>query len=286
MRERADAILSAENSWLRGKVKRIRCVPPEEIDKAWVRDGIPAEPPAGRGKRAAWTEAVLAAVPPSRWCERFAAEPADLIAAVLKDDFAESVLLGWTAAAAAFAQSDKGVADWMRPLWDHWLGIVRQPQSKSQQEAHWRLHTLLTAMSRHEAETAVAAMLANVAPSDSFDALLLLPLLSHPWSRAFSGGYLAAVRRAFQSSADHLTHRWAGTLSTAARAIPRDAFDDALALSGFAQSDAGNRWYEQLAAREVSKFVETIQFRRDVYDEITACKETALAGSLTSFPDR
>jgi hypothetical protein len=129
-------------------------------------------------------------------------------------------------------------------------------------------------------------MLANVAPSDSFDALLLLPLLSHPWSRAFSGGYLAAVRRAFQSSADHLTHRWAGTLSTAARAIPRDAFDDALALSGFAQSDAGNRWYEQLAAREVSKFVETIQFRRDVYDEITACKETALAGSLTSFPDR
>ncbi len=265
MQARADAMLTADAPG--PKLKRLRCTPPEEIDKTWVRDGVPAKPPPGRGKRAVWTESVLAAVPPSRWSARFAAEPARLIAAAGGDDFGQAVLVGWTLAATAFARRDGPSADWLRPLWDHWAGAVGRKRGKAQAEGAEHLQALLGAMTGPEAEAALTSMLADAVTADSPIVLGLLQSAPRPWGPKFANAYLTAVRQVLKGRADNLAYQWANTLFVAGRAIPREAFDDALAPWQVAETTKAE-WYNQAATREIDKFTETIRLRQRFCEEV------------------
>ena len=71
----------------------------------------------GRGPRAGRLVRAVASVPPSHWCERFAATPAALIAAADAAEHGGDVLAGLLAAGARFAATDPAVpADWAPAL--------------------------------------------------------------------------------------------------------------------------------------------------------------------------
>lgn len=270
MRERADAILSAQTSWLRRK--RLCATPPEEIDKTWVRDGVPAKPPSGRGKRAVWTEAVLGVVPPSRWSERFTAEPAELIQAVRDDDFAEAVLAGWTTAAAAFTSCDESSAAWLRPLWDHWIGVLRRVGDKEKSNVEERLQAIGKAMTGGEMESALMPMLDSVPESEAPIIQRLLPLTPRPWSLTFSRHYLTTVRRRVQSRADLQSCHWAGTLVTAALAFPREVLAEALAPWSVAESEG--LMFGDALGRMIETSAEVIRLRQTFYEELTLTQKS------------
>ena len=263
MRLRAEVMLTV-NSAGGGNTLRLSCRPPEEIDKAWVRDGVPAKAPTGRGKRAMWTEAVLGMVPPSLWCEKFAASPEQLIAAIAEDTFASAVLVGWTQAAGALAASDAPTAAWLRPLWDHWADLGGNTTADQRVE---RLQRLLPAMQPGDAEAAILPMLSSGSARENNPIFVLLPQLPRPWSVSFGQNYLAAVRTMLKRQSDVLAYRWAGTFFAAGRALPTECFAAALAAWDVAKSAQGD-WHNRAAAREFEKFTDTIRTRQSFYDEV------------------
>ncbi len=126
--ERAAALLTytppaAPSVWqrLRGSVPRAQLdvvPPPAELPPEWLRDGLGAPVPHGTGVRAARLRELLARVPPRRWCERFGAEPAALLAALGDSEWRAAVVDGlldalalapdteWTDALVSVARDD------------------------------------------------------------------------------------------------------------------------------------------------------------------------------------
>lgn len=263
MEDRASAMLMAAGS---GAKLRVHCSPPQEIDKTWVRDGVPAKPPPGRGKRAVWAEAVLAAVPPSRWSQRFAAEPSQLIEAVRQSDFAQPVLVGWSLATAAFARDDDASAAWLRPLWDYWADGSKHASGQGQAEAAEHLTALFSAMSREDAEAVTLPMLAQAASAQSLVAHKLLVLIQRPWGAEFSRAYLAACREVLRSRTDNLAYQWSVSLFVAGRALPRELFAEA--LEPWEVAEGKGQWHSDAARREIEKFTDTIRLRQSFCNEL------------------
>ena len=83
------------------KKRRLEITLPASIDKATVRDGINAKPPAQQkiGERAYWLMQMIAMAPPSHWGEHFKSEIDTLIAAALSTDYAVDLLLAFSNAA-------------------------------------------------------------------------------------------------------------------------------------------------------------------------------------------
>jgi hypothetical protein len=248
----------------------LKCSPPEKIDRDWERDGVPAKAPLGRGLRAFWAETVLAAVPPAYWSGQFGVAPAELIAAVLDDQFEEAALLGWTEAAARFAAGDPGSAAWLMPLWEHWSGAAERMKGTGRANALERLKSLLPNLSRDEAERGMLDLLTIAAGSDNVESLALMILLPRPWSAAFSAKFLALVRRVLAKQSDNTAYQWANALFTVARAIPSDVFSGALAGWEVAALQKSSSWHVDAVQREIDKFIETIQTRQSFVEEIAS----------------
>ena len=263
-------MLSAETKGLLRKKTKLKCSPPEKIDRDWERDGIPGKAPSGRGLRAFWAETVLAAVPPSHWNAQFGIAPAELIAAVLDDQFEEAVLLGWTEAAARFAAGDAGSAAWLMPLWEHWAGAAERMKGTGRANALERLKTLLPNLPCDEAERGMLDLLTTAAGSDNVESLDLIMLLPRPWSATFSSEFLALIRRVLAKQSDNAAYQWANSLFTAARAIPAEVFPAAVEGWDVALSQRSSSWHVDAVQREIDKFVETIQTRQSFTEEIAA----------------
>lgn len=262
MRERGEAMLSFEAG-------KVTCQPPEEIDKNWERDGVPRKVPTGQGKRAIWTEAVFALVPPGTWSTKLAAAPADLIEGVRDDNFSRPVLVGWARAAAAFADCDPESRAWLRPLWDYWRAFAGTDDKKLRIVTE-PLQILLGGMPREMAEEAFGDALVAAAEVESADLLGLLSILPRPWSAAFADAYLAAARDAVRRGTDNRAYQWASSLSIAARAIPKARFPQALepwVLPPAGEGGPGaGRWRDQAIARELEKFTETVSVRQSFFE--------------------
>jgi hypothetical protein len=267
MVERACGMLSAQKRGILRRSLRLVCHAPEEIDAAWVRDGIPAKPPPGRGKRAVWTEAVLAAVPPRLWCDQFGLTPAELIQAIAQDEFADAALVGWTRAATAFAECDAACAAWLCPLAEYWLSAVCGKQDKASSDALERLQALLPKMPAAEAEAVLLGTLRRASSGQVAGAASLLTTLPHPWSRTFSVEYLAAVRSVLLQPASLGAYPWLSTLKLAGYAFPRDSF--AAAMEPWRLADAPKDEYAaQAIGREIDAFIETIRIRQSFYNDV------------------
>ena len=277
MADRACSILSAQKKGLLRKSPRLVCNPPEEIDAAWVRDGVPAKVPTGQGKRAVWTEAVLAAVSPTLWCEQFGLQPAELMQAIAKDDFAEAVIVGWTRAAVVFAEPDTPCAAWLLPLAAHWLAATSTKKAMHA-DVLGHLQALLPRMSAAEAESLLLRVLREASAVQGADALVLLEALPRPWSTTFALEYLAAERSILQRPVSPFSYRWAETLKLAGYTIPREAFAAALEPWHLPDTDP-NDYATQAIARATNAFTETIQARRRFYDDV---REESASGSVPS----
>lgn len=271
MIERADGMFSMQQQGLLRKSPRLVCTPPEEIDAAWTRDGVPAKVPAGRGKRAVWAEAVLAAVPPTFWCGRFGLQPAELIQAVAKDEFAEVVLVGWTRAAVTFVESDAACAAWLYPLAEYWLAAASSSQSAPGVNAVELLQTVLPSLSPGDAELVCLKILNQNFAGHEHILLALLSALPRPWGKKAAAEYLATLQSICRKRATALLYQWGATLKTAAIAIPRDTFTAALEpweLPDSDQEDAACRGF----GREIGKFIDIVRMRTRFYRDADAKK--------------
>ncbi len=262
IRQRAETMLTFDRA-----ANSLNCQPPESIDKTWHRDGIQRKAPAGRGKRAMWAETILASVAPSHWSQRFKVSPTKLIDAILEDPFAQPVLIGWTRAAMTLSAVDAETQQWLRPLWNHWLTVEQRTRGDSgTRPVVNHLQRLLGSMP--DAEDALLPVLQEAVSSANTELLGLLPVLSRPWSDAFGKEYLSIMRTVLREYSDHRAYQWGGTLFTAGRALRRSSFDAALEPWRITEDDS-NSWRTHAVAREIEKFGETIETRRQFYNELS-----------------
>ena len=276
MQERGDALLSWEapkSGGLLGKVGallggkgrgRLLVDPPHDVDKSWERDGIPASPPQGVGKRAFWLAHVLARVPPRHWEERFGAEPAELLAAARENDWAGSLVEGWARAALAFQHGA-----WAGPLWD----LGRQKDAPS--ELRPLLPEFLAAVPEADREERIARLVEDPPPVQEAPLELYLRQLPRPWTPVFAGRYLESVRKAAGAVARgnrrDAVDPWLGTLPLAAVALPPESFAAALAPWPFSRFEGGLEtpdWFQRSWMDKIRELTEVIEIRQTLRKEI------------------
>lgn len=281
LRERADVLLSWEapksGGGLLGKVGallgsgkgrgRLLVDPPQEVDKSWERDGIPASPPQGVGKRAFWLAHVLARVPPRHWEERFGATPAELIDAAQETEWTGTLAEGWARATLAFVSG--GAGSWAGPLWD--LGRAKKAPSELQP----LLPELLAAVPEAERGERIARLLENPPPVQEAPLELYLRQLPRPWTPAFANRYLESVRSAAQAVARggrrESVDPWLGTLPLAAVALPAESFAAATAPWPFSRFEGGLEtpdWFQRSWIDKVRELTEVVEIRRTLRKEI------------------
>lgn len=215
-------------------------LPPEKYEKSWTAEGIVEAPPSGVGRRQWWLTQLVAAVPPSRWTERFSCQPELLVRAAQAGEHAAALLDGWSSAALRF-----GVTAWAAPLWDAWLGceawgrLVEAP-----------LHALGQLLTRDEADVRFARLF------EVERELRLLEACPVPWP--------PLVTRAFVAGLPGATHAWTQVLPTAALALPLAALAE-LQIERPAPSED---YFANQYARALERFEETIELRRRLAQEI------------------
>ena len=268
MRTRGDAMFDVATQKRLWKGLKLGCAPPQNIDKAWERDGVPKQAPPGRGKRALWAEIVLSCVSPTHWTTQFAATPQILIKAVQTDTFAEPVLSGWTNAAVRFAATNVGCAAWFVSLADHWSAAAVQLRGEAQRSAFGHLGRLLPVMPAAESERIVAGLLETAVREHQ--TVYLLAELARPWSSEFGRAYLRLANAALGNSNDGTAYWWANSLPMAARALPRELF--AAAQTAFdTESGAATRGAN---ARGIERFHDLLRLRQSFFDELASDNQT------------
>jgi hypothetical protein len=277
MQERGDALLAWEApkaAGLLGKMGallgsgkgrgRLLVDPPQEVDKSWERDGIPASPPQGVGKRAFWLAHVLARVPPRHWEERFGATPAELLAAAQGTDWIGSLTEGWARATLAFTEGS-----WAGPLWD----LGRQKSAPS--ELRPLLPEILAAVPEAEREGRIARLVEDPPPVQEAPLELYLRQLPRPWTPAFAERYLENVRSAAAAVARggrrESVDPWLGTLPLAAVALPAESFAAALAPWPFSRFEGRLEtpdWFQRSWMDKIRELTEDVEIRRTLRKEI------------------
>jgi hypothetical protein len=261
MRERADAMLAAGQRGARGRSLSLTCHPPEQVDKRWERDGIPAKAPAGTGLRAVRAELVLAHVPPSHWTARFATTPERLIDALHGDPFEQAAMCGLTQASCRFAGSDPETAGWLGPCTAYWTACLTRASEIAPREILAHLDALLRRLPQPEAEQAMIRILDLPALPGGLEPLHLIAVLPRPWSVSFGRAYMQHAREAVQHASADRAVRWAVTLPAAARALPRDLFAAALDAWGDSEVRA-----QPIVHREADGFIELVRLRHRFHE--------------------
>jgi hypothetical protein len=279
LRERADAMLSWEEptkptSFL-GKVGallgageskgKLLVEPPQDVDKSWERDGIPATPPQGVGKRAFWLTHALSRVPPAHWEQRFGLPPAELIAAARGTDWQGALLEGWARAALAFE-----AANWAAPLWDAGREIRKEFGPGALPELRPLRPDLLAAMPVAEQEERIQRLLGE--PSMEEGPLdLYLRRLSRPWKPDFAARYLQELRSAAVAAAGGIRREaadsWLGTIALASVALPAESFDAALAPWPFAEIEKPD-WFQRSWIDKLQELEDVLHLRLTLRKEI------------------
>ncbi|WP_166821581.1 DUF5691 domain-containing protein [Thalassoroseus pseudoceratinae] len=267
MHERAEAMLSKTPDADRECGFQLVCNPPEKIDKAWKRDGIASKPPTGQGKRAYWTQTVLATIPPLHWVTRFDSAPEHLIQATRGGTFDRPILKAWTTAAARFVASDPKSGEWLTPLWNYWADLADLLKGKGREEAFSQLHIILPIMSAMQIEETFVPFLQKTAKNQALEMTGLLGFVPQPWSEKLGRAYLNAVRPILKASSRNSSYQWSNTLFTAAKALPREVFEEALAGWEVAAAESSG-WHAKAIVKETERFQDIIRTRQSFYEEV------------------
>lgn len=272
---RADAMLAYEapKAGMLSKLKtlagsgggKLSVEPPQEIDAAWERDGIPAKAPQGIGKRAYWLHLVLSLVPLPHWQQRFGAAPEALLSAARTTEWWETIIAAWTEAAQTFA-----APDWRAALWTMWLDLLVDQDLKAgmqRQALAAGLPAMLAAMPRSEAESSIVALLRSSAPIGNVIFVDCLRSLPKPWSSDVGRRCLARLRQEAPAPPTAPRQAAAAVIPIAARAIPRECFAEALAPW---PQISGEHYIDKVWIREIADFIETVQLRKTLREEISS----------------
>lgn len=240
--------------------------PPEELPKDWVRDGISAKVPAGRGKRAFWLEEVLASVPLNFWTSHFKTDPVGLLEAVRGEDLADDVIAAWTRAIGSYQVDNAERLMWTHALWNYWLDRWNREKKKDARLLGW-LSILLKLFSATTAEQQVLSFL-TPGRLDALGLVQLLGVLPEPWSKTFGEQYLKLARQVVATGVIDQAYEWGKTLEIAGHAMPPSLFGQALEPWDHERSGEKS-WTAKALAQEVEQFCEIIKFRQLFQEELS-----------------
>lgn len=243
---------------------------PTTMGKDWSRDGIVEKPPSKIGKRAWWLIQVLAAIPPAFWETHLGSGPADLLVALPANEWQVTVIDGWSKAAVNYRAST-----WILPLWQWWQQHYGQHESKPISDYTIR-ERLLQCLPAREAEQIVLALLqADKKNSSDNDWQTFLPELPQPWSVEFGQACLQIFYTYLEKqlkkhiNSNPYGNDWLNSLPTLAVALPQTCLDTALRSWKPADlSKEKQSWPVTHTLQLLEKFIETIQIRQKIYEEI------------------
>ncbi len=162
--------------------ERLVASPPNEATKELKRDGLPDPFASGSGGRGALLVAMLAQIPPSIWCERFARTPDDLIGQVREDRFADAVLAGWCQGTLRFAERDPRCEAWSEPLWRELQRVLRDGRTAREHRLGESAVELFGRLNPAQRIVELGRLIDEPFRSE-MPIGALLPLLERPWSR-------------------------------------------------------------------------------------------------------
>ncbi len=275
MRNRAAGLFTIEKKGLAPKESKLVCTPPSELEPDWERDGFKKKAAEGEGLRASWAEHLVASVPPSFWANQLGLEPAELMAAVADDPFAESVISGWRIATFRFDQPSPA---WLGALWQYYSESLAKVENhttlgvtvRHRDSAVVLMEGLLHAMPPDVAEAALAKAFEPAPPWRDGEALRLLARWPRPWSVRFGTWFLAKARSRLESHSDEAAHRWALALTANACEIPRELLPLALAPWKTPDIAESASWLSTVIPREIAKFTNVIEIRQRFLQELDA----------------
>lgn len=257
MRAYADTMLT----YTEGKLV---VTPPETFPKTWQRDGLTKKQPHRQiGERSWWLLQVLARVPLTHWEEHFALSPQQLVEALQvlgqeKDPWYENIREAWSDSAGRYP-----APDWAIHLWNCW------PTNDYDQ---WRL-SLLGKMPPRETENLVLQLFKHmhIEQVKSYvlrDAIHAVP--HRPWNVAFAQAFLAFLRQyalvdVVAINARMHTHAMRAIFQVAAQNIPPELFSAAVEPWDTIDSD---EWFANELRSQITEFIDTIQMRKRVIEEI------------------
>jgi len=227
---------------------------PAALDKAAVRDGLEAKPPAQRkvGDRAFWLEQMVELVPPRHWCERFACDAPTFVAAAVATDHAAELL-----SALSLAATRHPDVEFIGALCVAWLESANDPPVIAQAVA--RLVSALPAETRSEM---FEAQLHKLSERD-FDAMFHLTMnYGLPWSASATAFALETLgKRVASDSQQYANAR--NTLDTWGQRCDVPTASKVLPdiLAGAAEKPAWRNALEQLD--------DIVQFRAVMRKELT-----------------
>ncbi|HJY38204.1 MAG TPA: DUF5691 domain-containing protein [Steroidobacteraceae bacterium] len=171
---------------------------PAALDKAAVRDGLEAKPPAQRkvGERAFWLEQMVELVPPRHWCERFGCDAPTFVEAAVATDHASELLSALSLAATRFPD-----AEFIGALCDAWLKSANELPVIAQAVAR-----LVFALPTERRSEMFEAQLRKLSERD-FDAMLHLTMnYDLPWSAGATAFALKALGKRIAGDSQQYSH--------------------------------------------------------------------------------
>jgi hypothetical protein len=251
MTQRATPLLA----WKAGKKPKIEVTLPSAPDKAAERDGIDPKARGPRlGQKQSWLWQIVASVPPSAWTRAWGAKPAEIVETVRKSEF-ETVLVGAWALATARNED---------PAWAEAL-LATEAATVSEYAGDEALAGLLQSLPPARREALVLENIAAGGDAAGFNPLTtqLLAALGPAWGEPLSRAVLARVRTAMRSKRDaYALYPMQQLLAEMALRVPPGMFKE---LSAGWPEEA-NGWDDWKTL--VDKFLATVEFRRDMLEEI------------------
>jgi hypothetical protein len=171
---------------------------PAALDKAALRDGLEAKPPAQRkvGERAFWLEQMIELVPPRYWCERFGCDAATFVGAAVATDYASELLSAMSLAATRHPD-----VEFVSALCEAWVKSGNEPTVIAAAVA--RLVSALPAAVRGEA---FEAQLRKLSERD-FNAMFhLTTTYDLPWSASATAFALETLAKRVAGDAQPYAH--------------------------------------------------------------------------------
>ena len=250
MIDRATPLLA----WKPGKKPAIEVTLPSAYPKDAERDGVEQKPTHARvGQKQWWLWQIVASVPPATWSKRWGAKPAEIVAAVRKNEFENVLVAAWAQAAARL-----GDAAWAEAIVSTEVATVLEWAGEQV------LAQLLAALPPGRREALVLEQLAadTTMRGDQPASLVLLRAHGGAWSPRLTRSVLDWVREMIRKPPR--TGYWAaaGMLRETALRVPPSMLDEM--SKGWPEQDkAWERW-----KHAVDEFLATVQFRKDMLEEV------------------
>lgn len=248
MRERGGAMLKM----VKGK---LAVKPPAELGKDWLRDGITENPPGKVGKRAWRLIQVLALIPPTFWETHLEMTPAELLSLVAGDQWEVNLIDGWSRATIEYNASS-----WIEPLWSWWAAHFERVEQTTDYTFR---EQLLKCMPQQMAEQKALSLLNT--------GQVFLSELPGPWSVEFGRECLRLFRhycppqRLEAATFNPYADPWFAALPSIAQALSPACFAEAARPWDIPES---TKWQIRYAAQKLQAFIEMIQMRQKIHEEI------------------